>query len=175
MELFIGEPLALDFVNTLTRDFDALDSPQPWLESQVGRLTAPSVPLSAADVAALRALRAHLAAAVDAVRHGQAPPGTAIDALNDAARAAPAYRVLKPDLRLDTRRDGDERARLLAQLADAGVNLLADPSAQKIRACEGPRCRMLFLPAHPNRRWCSPRLCGNRARVARYYQRQHAT
>jgi predicted RNA-binding Zn ribbon-like protein len=30
---------------------------------------------------------------------------------------------------------------------------------------------MVFLPAHPRRRWCSPTRCGNRARVARYYQR----
>ncbi|HLL68566.1 MAG TPA: ABATE domain-containing protein [Micromonosporaceae bacterium] len=175
MELFVGEPLALDLVNTLTRDFDALDSPQAWLESQVGRLTPPSAPLSTADVAALRALRAHMRAAIDAVRQGQCPPDTAVDALNEAARAAPAYPVLQSDLHQDTRRDGDERARLLAQLADAAITLLADPNADRIRGCEGPRCRMLFLPAHPNRRWCSPQLCGNRARVARYYQRQRAT
>jgi predicted RNA-binding Zn ribbon-like protein len=175
MELFVGGPLALDFVNTLTTDFDALDAPQPWLEAQVGRLIPPSAPLNKADVAALRALRAHLTAAVDAVRHGASPPGTAIDALNNAARAAPACHVLKPDLCLDTHRGGDELAKLLAQLADAGIDLLTDPNANKIRACEGPRCRMLFLPAHPNRRWCSPQLCGNRARVARYYQRHHTT
>ena len=29
----------------------------------------------------------------------------------------------------------------------------------------------VFLPANPRRRWCSPAICGNRARVARYYQR----
>jgi len=27
-----------------------------------------------------------------------------------------------------------------------------------------------LLPAHRRRRWCSPATCGNRARVARYYQ-----
>jgi predicted RNA-binding Zn ribbon-like protein len=35
----------------------------------------------------------------------------------------------------------------------------------------GPQCRLLFLPAHPRRRWCSRVLCGNRVRVTRYYQR----
>jgi predicted RNA-binding Zn ribbon-like protein len=33
---------------------------------------------------------------------------------------------------------------------------------------------MLFLPAHPRRRWCSPQLCGNRVRVARYYRRHRS-
>ncbi|MEV3921501.1 CGNR zinc finger domain-containing protein [Actinomadura coerulea] len=30
---------------------------------------------------------------------------------------------------------------------------------------------MLFLPAHPRRRWCSAARCGNRVRVARHYRR----
>ncbi|MFF4211720.1 CGNR zinc finger domain-containing protein [Streptomyces sp. NPDC001796] len=33
---------------------------------------------------------------------------------------------------------------------------------------------MLFLPAHPRRRWCSAARCGNRVRVARHYQRRKA-
>ncbi|GAA2507323.1 hypothetical protein GCM10023100_41830 [Actinocorallia cavernae] len=37
---------------------------------------------------------------------------------------------------------------------------------------ERERLREVYdLPAHPRRRWCSPARCGNRARVARYYQR----
>ncbi|MFD0515426.1 CGNR zinc finger domain-containing protein [Streptomyces aureus] len=34
---------------------------------------------------------------------------------------------------------------------------------------------LLFLPAHPRRRWCSAARCGNRARVARYYQRHKSS
>ena len=49
--------------------------------------------------------------------------------------------------------------------------LLADPAAGRVRGCEGPGCLLLFLPAHPRRRWCSPDLCGNRVRVARHYRR----
>jgi predicted RNA-binding Zn ribbon-like protein len=29
---------------------------------------------------------------------------------------------------------------------------------------------MLFLPVNARRRWCSPAVCGNRVRVARYYE-----
>ncbi|HEV2241669.1 MAG TPA: CGNR zinc finger domain-containing protein [Streptosporangiaceae bacterium] len=47
----------------------------------------------------------------------------------------------------------------------------AGPAVRRVRRCEGRDCRMLFLPANPRRRWCTPDVCGNRARVARYYQR----
>jgi predicted RNA-binding Zn ribbon-like protein len=174
MELFTGEPLALDFVNTLTSEFDALDDPNAWLGVQAERLVPPSRPLTGPDLAAVRSLRDHVRAAIDAVRRGATPSRADIGALNRAVRAAPAYQVLDVDLRVVTQRDGDERARLLAQLAEAAVDLLADPNASRIRACEGPQCRMLFLSTHPKRRWCSPALCGNRVRVARYYQRHKA-
>ncbi|MGN9783341.1 CGNR zinc finger domain-containing protein [Nonomuraea sp. ZG12] len=172
MDLVTGEPLALDLLNTLTDEYDALDDVQPWLELQAGRLTAPSLPLTDTDLAAVRALREHVRAAVDAVRQGRSPAGKSIEAVNQAVRAAPPYRILGADLGAVIRRDGDERARLLAQLAEAAVELLTGPDVGRIRACEGPRCRMLFVAGHPRRRWCSPALCGNRVRVARHYQRR---
>ncbi|WP_442935215.1 CGNR zinc finger domain-containing protein [Micromonospora sp. CPCC 206061] len=58
-----------------------------------------------------------------------------------------------------------------AWLAEAAAELLADPGVTTIRECEADACVMLFLPAHPRWRWCSAARCGNRARVARYYQR----
>jgi predicted RNA-binding Zn ribbon-like protein len=71
---------------------------------------------------------------------------------------------------ITSRRRGNLTAILLAQLA-AAAELLASPAIRQVRRCEGHDCRMLFLPANPRRRWCSPAVCGNRARVARYYQR----
>ena len=67
--------------------------------------------------------------------------------------------------------DADPTTSLRAELADAAADLLSDPSVRNVRQCEGPVCRLLFLPAHPRRRWCSPGLCGNRVRVARYHER----
>ncbi|WP_188197102.1 CGNR zinc finger domain-containing protein [Nonomuraea sp. SYSU D8015] len=177
MELLIGEPLALDLVNTRARDFDALDAPadfQTWLARQADRLTAPAAPLTADGLAAVRSLRGHVESALNAVREAVPPPDAAVAAINDAARAAPPYRRLEwrdGVFRAAVRRDGDDLAGLLAQLAEAAADLLTDPGVGRVRACEGPQCRMLFLPAHPRRRWCSPDLCGNRVRVARYYKR----
>ncbi|NEW30577.1 CGNR zinc finger domain-containing protein [Nocardia cyriacigeorgica] len=177
MDLLIGEPLALDLLNTRasTRDgeIDALDSVEAferWLARQADRITAPSS-VTTATLTAVGELREHIRTAVEAARRGDPVPTQALDAVNRAIRTAPAYRILQPDLGVIAGRHGDSLARLLAQLAEAAVDLLGDPAVVKVRACEGPQCRMLFLPTHPRRRWCSPALCGNRARVARHYQR----
>jgi predicted RNA-binding Zn ribbon-like protein len=55
------------------------------------------------------------------------------------------------------------------------VDLLTDPAIGRLKECESDDCVILFLPAHPRRRWCSPTRCGNRARVARYYHRHKPT
>ncbi|NEA22897.1 CGNR zinc finger domain-containing protein, partial [Actinomadura bangladeshensis] len=69
-------------------------------------------------------------------------------------------------------RRGGYGERLAAHLAEAAADLLADPAVGRVRECEADGCVMLFLPAHPRRRWCSATRCGNRARVARYYARR---
>ncbi|MFD9258937.1 CGNR zinc finger domain-containing protein, partial [Streptomyces sp. NPDC059538] len=61
--------------------------------------------------------------------------------------------------------------RLAAELAEAAAELLTDPRVGQVRECEAHDCVLLFLPAHPRRRWCVASACGNRARVARYYAR----
>ncbi|NUR88680.1 MAG: hypothetical protein HOY71_31720, partial [Nonomuraea sp.] len=100
------------------------------------------------------------------VRRGGAPGG---EVRRGGAPGVEVRRDGGPGVEL--RRDGEAGVRLLAELAEAAIDLLASPDASKVRACEGPGCSLLFLPAHPRRRWCSPAVCGNRARVARYYQR----
>ncbi len=62
-------------------------------------------------------------------------------------------------------------ASLLAQLAAAAAEFLASPAIGRVRRYEGRDCRMLFLPANPRRRCCSPTAYGDRDRGARYYQR----
>lgn len=174
----VGEPLALDFVNTRFQppgqpEVDLLATPErfhAWQEAQAGRLT----PLEGRiDLAPLRALRDHISRAVEHARQGSAPPARSLRALTNAQRSAPAYSELVWDgrVKVTSRRNGDPAQRLLAELAAAAANLLEDAAIRTVRQCEGPGCRLLFLPAHRRRRWCSPALCGNRVRVARYYQR----
>nr|WP_042187258.1 CGNR zinc finger domain-containing protein [Kibdelosporangium sp. MJ126-NF4]CEL17949.1 hypothetical protein [Kibdelosporangium sp. MJ126-NF4]CTQ90823.1 hypothetical protein [Kibdelosporangium sp. MJ126-NF4] len=173
MDMVVGEQLAIDLINTRTSEGDltaTADSFARWLKAEDGRLTRPDAP----DLDAIRQLRTHVAAAVAQARQGLEPPADAVDALNSALRSAPAYRSLAWDghaMTTAVHRTGDENAQLLAELAEAAAELLTSPSVTEIRSCEGPDCLLIFLPAHPRRRWCSPSLCGNRVRVSRYYQR----
>ncbi|GAA2276619.1 CGNR zinc finger domain-containing protein [Nonomuraea roseoviolacea subsp. roseoviolacea] len=199
----IGEPLALDLVNTrpLLPDgpADLLATPAGlagWLSAQAGRLDGSGVldagaeasraweGLTGDDVTAVHAVRDDVAVALGRVRRGERPPAAALDGLNRAQRAAPAIRELTWDGRagdagggivVTPRRSGPPGVRLAAWLAEAAGDLLADPGVGRVRECEADDCVMLFLPAHPRRRWCSAARCGNRARVARYYQRHKAT
>ncbi|WP_329432103.1 ABATE domain-containing protein [Streptomyces sp. NBC_01280] len=183
-EPLTGEPLALDLVNTRPtgpdgHPADLIDTPRrlaAWLDLEADRLpadltrTAPS----ADDLAAVRAVRGHIEATLRAVTEGNAPPPSALRALTEAQRLAPAFRELAWDGAVVTaapRRTGPLGVRLAALLAESAADLLTDPGIGKVRQCEAEDCVLLFLSAHPRRRWCSAARCGNRARVARYYRR----
>ncbi len=180
---FTGEPLALDLINTrpVTPDgpvdlLATVDDLRTWLVLQGDRLPAVTEAelgtVTAADLAPLHVVRDHIATAISCVRLGTTPPAGTIKGLNAAMRAAPAIRTLENDggaLITSTHRQGPVVVRLAAHLAEAAADLLADPSAARIRECEAEDCVMLFLPASARRRWCSASRCGNRVRVARYY------
>ncbi|MEV5573803.1 CGNR zinc finger domain-containing protein [Spirillospora sp. NPDC052269] len=174
-----GEPLALDLVNTRTAVGDLLASPddlRKWCALQAGRLP-DEVVADAAALAAVQVVREHTARALERLRHGERPDDEDLKALNDAQRAAPAISELVWDgstLITERRRSGPSETHLAAHLAEAAAELLTDPAITKVRECEADDCVMLFLPAHPRRRWCSPARCGNRVRVARHYQRRKA-
>ncbi|MGW5609545.1 CGNR zinc finger domain-containing protein [Streptomyces sp. NPDC003753] len=176
-----GEPLALDLVNTRPSVGDLLATPddlRAWWTLEADRLPdeAPRE-VTAADLAAVRAVREHTARALDRVRRGDEPSAADLEALNQAQRAAPAINELAWNgsaVVATRRRDGSPGLRLAAGLAEAAAELLADPAVARIRECEADDCVMLFLPAHPRRRWCSAARCGNRVRVARHYQRHKA-
>src|SRR6185437_1658316 len=65
------------------------------------------------------------------------------------------------------------RTALLGELAADAVALLTGPRATQLRKCANPDCILQFVADNPRRRWCSSAVCGNRARVARHYQRHH--
>lgn len=179
-----GEPLALDLVNTRPSAGDLLTTPddlRAWLHLQADRFAEArafaAADLTGAALEAAREVRAHTARALDSVRRGERPPPGALDVLTGAQGAAPAVRVLDWNGAAVTgtrRRSGPTPAQLAAWLADAAADLLTDPAVTKVRPCEAEDCVLLFLPAHPRRRWCSAARCGNRVRVARHYQRHHA-
>lgn len=181
----IGEPVALDLLNsrpnTADGPVDLIATPeglQAWLELQAGRLPSAHTPVATREVEAVLTIRDHMASAIERARRSEPPPKPALEALMDAQRAAPPWRLLTWDgqqITASLRRHGTPGDQLVADLADAAIDLLAGPKITAVRACDSPHCTLLFLPAHPRRQWCSPALCGNRARVARYYRRHKQT
>ncbi len=177
LPLLIGEPLALDLVNTRPSVGELLATPEDlrtWLEMQADRLPHAPEKITTAELAAVHTIRDHASRVLEHARHGTQPPQTDLVALNRAQRAAPAINELDWDgtrITAPRRRDGSAAQRLAACLAEAVAELVGSPDVTRVRQCEADDCVLLFLPNHPRRRWCSAARCGNRARVARHYQR----
>jgi predicted RNA-binding Zn ribbon-like protein len=62
---------------------------------------------------------------------------------------------------------------LLLPIAEALARFVCEEDFTYVKACEGPRCTLMFADhtrGHA-RRWCSMALCGNRAKVAAHRKR----
>ncbi|GAA3002442.1 hypothetical protein GCM10020229_13150 [Kitasatospora albolonga] len=159
----IGEPLALDLLNTRPRDGDQLADPaalRRWLELQEARglLEVPAV-TGPAELTAVREVRELAVVAVGRVRRGEPVPGAVLDALNARLLAAPLVGELLPGpagpvYRL--RRTGPASARLAGELAEAVAELVTGGEVlAAVRDCAAEDCALMFVPANPRRRWCS--------------------
>lgn len=180
--LLVGEPLALDLVNTEVvshgQPLDLLattDDLAAWLRIEADRLGARPQP-SAELLERLRALRADVKALVGAVLGGKRLPRASVNRLNEASGLAPTFPVLELDDGAGRGREAlagaDPGATALAAVARSAITILGGPDRGRLRQCAGPSCVLIFLATNPRRQWCSPSLCGNRVRVARHYARQ---
>jgi predicted RNA-binding Zn ribbon-like protein len=62
---------------------------------------------------------------------------------------------------------------LLMPIAELLARLVCEEDFAHVKACEGPRCTLMFADhtrGHA-RRWCSMAICGNRAKVAAHRAR----
>jgi predicted RNA-binding Zn ribbon-like protein len=180
----VGEPLPLDLANTRPadvwgeRDADQFASAAglaEWLNAESDRL--PYVPVTESMRVAVVRLRGHVGALLDSLVVGDRPGEGDLGELNAALCAAPGVLRLHwtdAGARLEAVRQGGDEARLLGALAEATAEYLASDLAGRTRQCEAPDCRLLFAATNPRRRWCSPSVCGNRTRVARYYEKHRS-
>ena len=173
-----GEPLALDLVDTL---ITVTDPPTDLLSDQAralqfwalqrDRLPAQALP---PDLATTRMLRSVIRALLDAQLAKHEPPLDAVEVVNAAAAAAPGSPRLDPAcgglaVSWHWQTDAPE-ALAIAAVASSAMEILAG-HAGRLRRCANPACSMLFLAGTTRRQWCTPNICGNRARVARHYRR----
>jgi predicted RNA-binding Zn ribbon-like protein len=87
------------------------------------------------------------------------------------------YLVPAPDgVSLDHRHEGDPVEGALGRLAESVARELTQGRPERLRVCENPECRWVFVDtSHSGRRkWCDMRTCGNRVKVARHRQRRRA-
>ena len=197
--LFVGDHPALDFVNTLAtpatvqiewlaNGTDLLD----WLkragmidETVAARFRAQSKELDAVAEQA-RELREWFRGYVKrrAGNGSRASAPRELEPLNRllaedevhgqvVAASKNGARSAQP-LRWSRQRRWTSPRRLLQPVAEAMGDLACNADFDLIRACEGANCTLLFYDRTKGhaRRWCSMRVCGNRAKAAAYRARR---
>lgn len=132
---------------------------------------------AAAQSSFLRAIivREALAAVLAAVVQHRQPPPEDLKRFNAALGEAGQHLRLagnKGDFHLDWDSDNSFE-RVLWPLVRSAADLVTSSVRQRLRICEGKGCGWLFLDTTRNgsRRWCNMAVCGNRAKVKRFYAR----
>jgi predicted RNA-binding Zn ribbon-like protein len=186
---FLADELCLDFINTEAVDQDervdllgSFDDLLAWYV-QAGIIDAARAKALTRGEAGARALkdarqfRGMLREMVERLSEGKTNvPQATLDHLNRSLRAREGYsEIVRTKDGYDTRFRPrlDEPAHLLVAIAESAARLLSERDPALLRKCQNPRCILYFYDTTKNhrRRWCSMAGCGNRAKVAAFYQR----
>jgi predicted RNA-binding Zn ribbon-like protein len=189
--LFVGNRLALDFLNTrpvqngkpaeLLPDFGAL---LRWFQAadllgsrEVGSLQRKWGGSASAQriTQAIRKLRERLRKEILAWEHGGSVRHSILDELNNLMAEHPMRTQLSTDGKSYMTAlwfDPHEPEDLFAPLAHSAATLFATVDPKRVRKCA--QCVLHFhdISKKGTRRWCSMQLCGNRIKVATYATRR---
>ena len=128
-----------------------------------------------AMLARLRRVRDAMRSVLEATAGHRPPDPTDLAEINRALRTHYVYELVEgPDgVSLDHRHQGDPVDGAAARLAESIARQLIQGPAARMKVCENPQCRWVFKDTSPTgqRKWCSMRSCGNRAKVARHRAR----
>jgi len=191
----IGERLWLDFVNTddvrrgtrvdLLRDFESLvrfleaeDILDQERASGMRRRAQQQPAGAAAALVDARRVRAALRALAERGAQSEKIRGDALAEINRVLGRSAGTR------RLESRADGsfarafvpvgDAFAGLIIPVVESAADALIAGELVRVRRCGDPRCSRVFFDATRNgrRRWCDMATCGNRAKAARFRERE---
>jgi len=188
-QLIGGHP-AVDLVNTLDWRFRE-DGPEELLASysdllrfaeqsevltakQVRQITRTAPDRVAADaLVSCRELREAAAEVLYAVVDDRTPAASQIKMLDRHVKEALGHQRLIWSgfrLRWEWPPSEGEPDLPLWILSISTARLLVSDDMQRLRACENPECRWLFLDTSKNhtRRWCDMKVCGNRMKARRF-------
>ena len=178
---FVGDHPALNFINTLhmvgselTDTWQRDEDVAAWIVREGLRDTLPQVKWP--NGALLRKARNLREIALKAVEARKAKKPLPLE-LNAFLEHSVSHCVLSAKPRTDLHYQRVYRQKTveeyLAPVAESVAELLSHADFDLVHHCEGPQCVLWFYDrtkAH-RRRWCSPLLCGNRAKVAAFRAR----
>lgn len=172
----VGEGLAVDLADTellaVSPKLDLLATEED--NEKFWDLHAGQVPVGTSIPAAgaTRRLRSAVRALLDARVRGEHPEPWAVEDVNAAAAAVPTSLRMDIAFSQEIRWHYDQGGNAaLAAVARSAIELVTGPHASQLRRCAAEDCSMLFVATNSRRQWCTPNLCGNRARVARHAAR----
>ncbi|MFC0865463.1 CGNR zinc finger domain-containing protein [Sphaerimonospora cavernae] len=183
-----GEPLALEFANTLYAEHgvlrEGIGSPgelRRWLEACRDRFAVALdgdclEHIKGADVRFFTLLRDAVRGLLQAYVDGSIPSPWDVAQLNRASSMNCLWMLLEWA-------PGDRPTALVAgvaspllgvqaELAQSAIKLLTGDTGSAVRRCSAPGCVLFFDHTRSRREWCST-ACGNRARAARHYARHN--
>lgn len=190
--LFLGNSLALDFLNTrpvmggqpveMLSDGEALAK---WISAAGLINDAKAARLGhrwkgarlAGSIRELHRLRENLRRAVFQMEAGGSPPGGFVNEVNRLLRAYPGLeQVVQSDSGLERRKlfDVELPEDAFAPIADAIADFVTHVDPTRLRKCRGCVLHFCDTSKKGTRIWCSMSMCGNRSKVATYAERKRA-
>lgn len=196
--IFIGDALALDFLNSVATPVDV---PVDWIDDGEGLLgwleQARLAPPEALATLRSQALPGELDAVADQARslrewfrgfvrtHKGRPLAPEdfgeLEPLNRLLERDEAFSRIVPQpaggpapLELQTLRRWRSPESLLLPIGERLARFVCTEDFSHVKACEGPTCTLLFADHTRGRarRWCSMAACGNRAKQAAHRHRR---
>lgn len=181
---FIAGSLCLDFVNTVgnrlgtSRDYFA--GPKDvlrWVRHLKSLSAVRSIRIAGADLKDIRRRREYLYALFLPFAHGKNVVRLrALTELNRDIAAFSHRRVLRRrGANFEWVFQGPGAEWLAHAILSDAAELLVSGLCTRVRQCQDASCGWLYLDRsrENNRRWCSMRDCGNRAKARRYYAQHH--
>lgn len=111
-----------------------------------------------------------------AIASGRRPAGRDLDSLNSViSRMMARMRVVPEKGGFDWKWmvKGNSLDPVLWPIAKSAADLLTSDRLRSVRECAAEDCGWLFIDksANQRRRWCDMKVCGNRAKARRHYER----
>ncbi|MDH5823611.1 ABATE domain-containing protein [Luteimonas sp. RD2P54] len=171
----VGGRPALDLINTVS--WPATGHPHDWLDSianlqrWLGAVGLPAPPARHNELPLALEIREVATSVLRPLAHGEAPPRSAVERLNDRVAAAAVRRVIDPATLAWRWKKPANVADSLAPVVLDAADLVTAGEHQRLRFC--PACGWLFEDQTRNgrRRWCDMADCGSRDKARRYYRR----